>query len=219
MLELRPRVRRRLGNARLDDACAEALEAGGPCLGGVARLGLAASPIPGGCRSRPTVSPRAAARAPALPVSTDHMRATSSTLRAIGPTVSRVGQRGKTPSVEIETPLRLEPDGRARGGGKPDRAPRVRAERELAEAGCERRGGAARRAPVVLPGCAGLWHVPCHGLSPSTLQANSGRCVFPTSTAPASRSRWTAAPSAPGRARRTGPSRTSSARRRCRRDP
>ena len=46
--------------------------------------------------------------------------------------------------------------------------------------------------PVVLPGCAGLWHVPYHGFTPITLHANSGRCVLPTSTAPASSSRSTA---------------------------
>ena len=42
MLELRPRVRTRLRDARLDDARAEALEIRDPGLRGVARLDLAA---------------------------------------------------------------------------------------------------------------------------------------------------------------------------------
>ena len=46
--------------------------------------------------------------------------------------------------------------------------------------------------PVVLPGCAGLWQVPYHSFWPITLQANSGRWVLPTTTAPASTSRCTA---------------------------
>jgi hypothetical protein len=46
--------------------------------------------------------------------------------------------------------------------------------------------------PVVFPGSAGLWHVPNDSFWPRTLQANSGRCVFPTTTAPASSRRWTA---------------------------
>ena len=125
-------------------------------------------------------------------VSTDHMSATSSTLRAIGPTVSSVGTSGNTPSVEINPHCDLSPTTSQVAEGR-------RMEQPVSEPSASSQRPAARAAaepdddpPVVLPGCVGLWHVPYHSLCPSTLHANSGRCVLPTMTAPASSKRWTA---------------------------
>ena len=84
------------------------------------------------------------------------MSATSSTLRAIGPTVSRVGHEREHALRRDEPPLRLQPDDLARRRRKSDRAAGVRAERELAEAGCERGRRAARRAAGRLPGMRGV---------------------------------------------------------------
>ena len=125
-------------------------------------------------------------------VSTDHMSATSSTLRAIGPTVSSVGTSGKTPSVGINPHCDLSPTTSQAAEGRrieqPVSEPSASSQRPAASAAAE----PDDEPPVVLPGCVGLWHVPYHSLCPSTLHANSGRCVLPTMTAPASSRRWTA---------------------------
>ena len=74
------------------------------------------------------------------------MSATSSTLRAIGPTVSSVGTSGKTPSIGISPHCDLSPTTSHAADGQADRAARVRAERELAETRGECGRRAARRA-------------------------------------------------------------------------
>ena len=120
------------------------------------------------------------------------MSATSSTLRAIGPTVSSVGTSGKTPSFGIRPHCDLSPTTSQAADGR-------RIEQPVSEPSASSQSPAASAAaepddepPVVFPGCAGLWHVPYHSLWPRTPQANSGRCVLPTRTAPASSSRCTA---------------------------
>ena len=162
----RPRLRRSLRLASVADSRRLAQQADG-------------QPVEARLRHRP-------------PVSTDHMSATSSTLRAIGPTVSSVGQSGKTPSIGISPHCDLRPTTSqpptAAGSSSPCRC-RARARRARPRA---RPPSPIEEPPVVRPGCAGLWHVPYHSFWPSTLQANSGRCVLPMTTAPASTSRWTA---------------------------
>ena len=129
-----------------------------------------------------------------LSVSTDHVSATSSTCAPSARAVSSVGQSGNAPSIGISAPLGLRGRRRrsrppAAGSSNPcrSRAPARRGRRR------ERRRCPLEEPPVVLPGCAGLWQVPYHAFWPITLQANSGRCVLPTTTAPASTSRCTAA--------------------------
>ena len=120
------------------------------------------------------------------------MSATSSTLRAIGPTVSSVGTSGKTPSVEMSPHWDFSPTTSHAADGnrieQPVSVPSASSQSPAASAAAEPDDDP----PVVFPGCVGLWHVPYHSLCPSTPQANSGRCVLPTRTAPASRRRWTA---------------------------
>ncbi len=120
------------------------------------------------------------------------MSATSSTLRAIGPTVSSVGHSGKTPSSGMSPHCDFRPTvAHAAEGSRteqPVSVPSASSQRPAASAAAD----PLDDPPVVRPGAAGLWHVPYHGLCPRTLHANSGRCVFPTRTAPASSSLWTA---------------------------
>ena len=146
VLELRPGVRRRLRHACLDDACAQPLELGDPRLGGVARSVARPSPIPGGCRIRPTVSParRGSGHGPSGQ-HRPHQRDVRDAARHRPDRVERRAEREHALHRD-QPPLRLEPDGLAGGGGKPDRAAGVGAERELAEAGRQRGGRAARRA-------------------------------------------------------------------------
>ena len=120
------------------------------------------------------------------------MRATSATLRAIGPTVSSVGTRGKTPSVGIKPHCDFRPTTSQAAAGRrieqPVSVPSASSHSPAASAAAE----PDDEPPVVFPGCAGFRHVPYHSLCPSTPQANSGRCVFPMTTAPESTSRCTA---------------------------
>jgi hypothetical protein len=147
--------------------------------------------MPGGRRSRPTLSPVTRGCGIGRPVSTDHMSATSATERAIGPAVSSVGQSGNTPSIGIAPQRGFRPT-------TPHAAAGSRIEQPVSEPRASSHSPAASAAPlpleeppVVRPGRAGLRQVPKSSLWPSTLHANSGRCVFPTSTAPASSRRRT----------------------------
>ena len=117
------------------------------CVGGVARLGLAPvaelgrapeeadrEPVePGLGRRRGRTAPTRAA-------------ATSSTLRAIGPTVSSVGTSGKTPSSGSWPHRGFRPTVPQAADGQPDRAARVGADPEVDEPRRERGGVAGRRA-------------------------------------------------------------------------
>ena len=132
VLELRPRARRRLGTrastTRAPSRSRSATHASAASQRSVSRP----SPIPGGCRSRPTVSPARRGSGTGRCVRTDHMSATSSTLRAIGPTVSSVGQRGNTPSRERDptaSSTRRSRTPRRAGGPSTPCPSRVRARR------------------------------------------------------------------------------------------
>ena len=120
------------------------------------------------------------------------MSATSSTERAIGPTVSSVGTSGNAPSVGISPHWDLRPTTSHAAAGsrieQPVSEPSARSHNPAASAAAE----PLEDPPVVSPARTGLWQVPYHALSPRTPQANSGRFVFPTTTAPASTSLCTA---------------------------
>ncbi len=107
--------------------------------------GAGAPPTDGGRVSRPTVSPRSRGRGTAAPVSTDHMSAASATLVAIGPTVSNVGQSGKTPSVGIRPHAGLSPTTSQHAAGSRNRAACVGADADVAEPRRERCSVPARR--------------------------------------------------------------------------
>ncbi len=145
----------------------------------------------GARRSRPTVSPSSRGSGTARPESTDQSRATSATLRPIGPTVSSDGQSGKTPSSGRSPQRGFSPT-------VPQAADGSRIEHPVSVPIARSTSPAASAAalpddepPVVFPGWSGLWTVPYHGFAPSTPQANSGRLPFPTTTAPASSTRCT----------------------------
>ena len=149
------------------------------------------SPMAGAVRSKPTVSPSSRGSGTGRAASTDQNRATSSTLRPIGPTVSNDGQSGKTPVVGTSPSRVFSPTVSHAAEGRrieqPVSVPMPRSQRPAASAAAL----PLEEPPVVLPGCVGLWHVPYHWLAPSTLQANSGRCALPTTTAPAATARST----------------------------
>ena len=120
------------------------------------------------------------------------MSATSPTFRAIGPTVSRDGTSGKTPSVETFLQRVFSPTVSQHADGR-------RMEQPVSVPIPSSQSPAASAAalpldepPVVRPGRTGFLTVPYHWLWPVTFQANSGKCALPTTTAPASTSRCTA---------------------------
>ena len=106
--------------------------------------------------------------------------------------MSSVGHSGYTPASGISPHCDLSPTvSQAADGSRieqPVSVPSASSQRPAARAAAE----PLEEPPVVLPGCTGFLQVPYHSLAPRTLQANSGRWVFPTSTAPASSRRWTA---------------------------
>ena len=96
-------------------------------------------------RSRPIV--RAGVPAGVNPGSSSLMPVTSPpTVAAIGPTVSRLGASGQTPSKRHPAVGGLQARGAAAGGRDPDRPAGVGAERHVGLTGRDRDGGAARRA-------------------------------------------------------------------------
>ena len=219
--ELRPGVRGRVREARLDDARAEPLEVGDPRLGEVARLGRAAVAdlrrLPQEPDREP-VEPRLGHR-PVRRAPTRGARRRRPCV-AIGPTVSSVGQSGKTPSSRDHAPARLQPDGAARGRGKPDRAAGVRADPEVDEPGGERRGVAGARAAGRLPRLERVVHRPEHLVLAEHAPRELGQ-VRPCRRRRRRRPRPGRPPSrsARGRGRRRGASRTSSGPRPCRSGP
>ena len=115
VLEQWPRVRGGIGNTGLDDARTEAFEVGHPRLGGVARLRLAAVADSGWLADEADGASGQSRLGHRRSVSKDHMSATSSTVRAIGPTVSSVGTSGKTPSMGMSPHCDFKPDDLAGG--------------------------------------------------------------------------------------------------------
>src|SRR4029077_4608503 len=147
--------------------------------------GRCPSPPGGGHVSTPTVCPASRGSGAGPPVSADHIRATSSTLRAIGPTVSSVGQSGKMPSIGISPQRGFSPTVPQQAEGRrieqPVSVPRPRSQRPAASAAAL----PPLEPPVVRPGCNGFLTVPYHGFWLVTPQANSCRFALPTMTAPA----------------------------------
>ena len=136
--EHRPGVGGRPGELRLDDPGAERLEPPDPCLGGVARLGLATVREVGRRGGGRRCARRAAARGrdgPRAPTRAPPRRRPSRH-RADG--VERRAEREDAVDRD-DAVARLEPDDLAGGGGQPDRAAGVRADRR------DRRG--RRRSP------------------------------------------------------------------------
>ena len=78
----------------LDDRRAEPLEVADPLLGEVVRLRDYSPPTHGAFRRTPTLSPASRGSGAGRCASTDHMSAVSSTVVAIGPATSSVGQSG-----------------------------------------------------------------------------------------------------------------------------
>ena len=178
------------------------------------------SPIPGGWRRSPTVSPSRRGAGTGRWVSTDHMSATSSTLRAIGPTVSSVGTSGNTPSFGIRPHCDLSPTTSQAADGRRIEQPVSEPERELAEPRSERGGGAGRRAARRLApdasGCGTCRTTRSGRGRPRRTRAGAScrRGRRRRRAAAGRRSR-----SARGRGPRRGPSRRSCGSRPCRRDP
>src|SRR5205823_14370901 len=104
----------------------------------------------------------------AFPVSTDHAAAPSSPVRAIGPTVSKLGTSGKTPSVETAPRRGFSPTVSQHALGSriehPVSVPRPRSQSPAASAAAL----PLEEPPVVLPGRHGFRTVPYHGFCPVT---------------------------------------------------
>ena len=177
---------------RLDDPRAEPLEVGDPCLGRVARLGLAAVAEIG----RP---PKQADRDPVEPRLGDgtpgeHRPEEGDVLHRPPHRPDRVQRRAEgEDAVERHVPpARLQPDGAAGGRREPDRAPGV---------GADRRGRRAlRRAPPRCrttshrsssPDGAGCAPFRTTGWRRARSRRTRADCAFPTTTAPASSTRCT----------------------------
>ena len=138
------------------------------------------------------MSPRSRGSGTGAPASTDHASATSSTVRAIGPTVSKVGQSGNTPSSGMRPQLGFRPTSPQQAAGRrieqPVSVARPRSQRPAASAAAL----PPDEPPVVRPGCAGFCTVPYQGFWLVTPHANSCRFALPTMTAPAATRRSTA---------------------------
>ena len=192
VLELRPRARRRFRNAGLDDACAQPFELSDPTLSEVAALGHTAVADPRRLPKQADREPgKARLRRPAGREDRPHQRDVGDVPRHRPDRVEARAER-EAPSIGISPHCDLSPTmSQAADGSRieqPVSVPSARSQRPAASAAAE----PLEEPPVVLPGWAGLMQVPYHSLAPRTLQANSGRCVLPTSTAPASSRRWTA---------------------------
>ena len=171
-------------------------------------------------RQQPDVRPESRGSGTGSPVSTDHISATSATDVASGPTVSKLGHSGKTPSVGMRPQRRLQPDDAAARRGQPDRAPGVGAEPELAEAGGQRGRVAARRAARRAPWTQRV----LDGAVPVVLARDRPTRTRAGSPCRRRRRRLRRAarprsPSSPGRGRRRSSSRRSCGSRRCRSGP
>ena len=105
---------------------------------------------------RPTVSPSSRGSGTGCCARTDHMTATSATVRAIGPTVSSSGTSGNAPSIGIRPHSDLSPTvSHAADGSRieqPVSDPSASSQRPAASAAAE----PLEEPPVVFPGFAGL---------------------------------------------------------------
>ena len=143
-------------------------------------------------------------------------RHASSTVAAIGPGVSSLGASGSIPSIGSAPGRDLQPERPAERRRDPDRAARVRAERERHDARRDGRGRAAAR-PAGHPG--GIPRVPRSRRTPSTgssrrRPARAGSSCRPSPGPRRARGRsWVRRDRRPG-PRRRGSSRSSRARRR-----
>ena len=122
------------------------------------------------------------------PLSTDQASAQSSTVRAIGPTVSRSGASGKTPSVAIAPNGVLSPTTSQPAAGRrtepPVSVPSASAPMPAASAAAL----PELEPPVMRPGCAGLPVSPQCAFWPPTPHANSSQVVVATTIAPSASS-------------------------------
>ena len=151
--------------------------------------GCAGPPTDGGRVSSPTVSPASSGAGTGACARTDHTSAASATVRASGPTVSKVGTSGKTPSTGIRPHEGFMPTRPQQAAGsrieQPVSVPRPMSQSPAAIAAAL----PPDEPPAVAPGSAGLPTVPYHGFWLVTPQANSCRFALPTSCAPAASSR------------------------------
>ena len=132
----------------------------------------------------------------------------------------RSGTSGNTPSTGIRPQLGLSPTTPQQAAGQADRAARVGAEPEVAEARGEGGGIAARRAAGRAAGLRRVLDGAVPGFWLVTPQANSCRFALPTSDrARREQPLDGRAPSGPGRGRRRSTSRRSSGSRPCRSGP
>ena len=182
--------------------------------------GSAAPPTDGGFVSRPTVSPARRGSGTGASASTDHMSATSSTVCAIGPTVSKVGQSGKTPSTGMRPQLGFSPTRSQHAAGRRIEQPVSVPMPEVAEARGERRGVAARRAAGRAARVARVLHRPV----PRVLARHAPRELVQVRLADDDGARRARAarppvPCGPARGPRRSSSRTSCGCRRCRSGP
>src|SRR5439155_26593647 len=136
------------------------------------------SPTEGGREIRPTLSPVRRGSGTLFPDSADHASATSATAMPMGPTVSRVGQRGKMPAIGSDPQRGFRPTTSQHAEGSriehPVSVPSARSQRPAASAAAL----PLDDPPVVRPGRTGFRTVPYHGLWPVTFHANSGRLAF-----------------------------------------
>ena len=110
-----------------------------------------------------------------------------STVRAIGPTVSSVGDSGATPSSDTRPFVVLSPVTPQHAAGMRTEPPVSVAERDVGVVVGDRHRGAARRPARDPAGSSGLTGVPNHGFTPSAPNASSTRLVLPTMRASAAR--------------------------------
>ena len=146
----------------------------------------------GRCRSTPTRTPRARGAGAGAPVSTAWASPQSATVRAIGPTVSKLGASGKTPSTETAPSAGLRPTTpQAPAGSRTEPPVSVPSARGTSPA-----ASAAALPPLEPPamrsGCRGLTTSPKCGFRPATPQANSSALALPTTIAPSASSAATA---------------------------
>ena len=208
------------GIVRLDDAGAELLEAADPRIGGVARLRLPAVAEDRRAAQEPDDEPveaRLGDRAPG-----EHRPERRGIRDGAGERADRVERRAqRVDAVDRDRPEPcLQPDELARGGGQPDRAARVRADPEVAEAGRDRRGVPARRA-ARRPARAGRGCARCRSTRSRRGRPRRTRRGSPCRGSSRPRRARAGRPSrgASGRGRRRRASRTSSGSRPCRSDP
>jgi len=144
----------------------------------------------GGAASRPARSPAIPGSGTGPPYMTAWASAQSAT-RANGPTVSKLGHSGKTPSSGAVPTRGLSPT-------TPQHAAGMRTEPPVSVPSASETKPAATAAalpllepPVMRPGSRGLCASPQCALCPVTPHANSSALALPTTIAPCASSAWT----------------------------